>query len=410
MRSKLTLAFVFTTFLLSACTDYLDEFQDEYDETFTAVDKFSSSDDDVSSSSATDKKSSSSQKEKSSSSEKKIESSSSAKSSSSNKGSEPGEGSSSSEKVSSSSSQKTESSSSENISLYAGVFGTCAPQTLTVEKGTPVSWAFTWDKAAISGLGSTGVATASYKWTFDGDDAEIYPGTDNTKSPSVTYSKFGTRIASVEVSTTQHGSQTIECSPLIVSGSSITGCRCVPINIRPDVSTGDSAKWQISGCTSAANITGYIWTGATQSATGLEATAPVSSRGDKVTGVSVSVENDENTVVTVLCEDAKAIDSSIPDYIIDESGDKGSVEFSGSGEYTIIFDLESGWHGGDDTGECTFSCVALGEFSGTIGTVKISGSYHSSAKIPVSSTIGGNSVPFTLTTENGASATCKVQW
>lgn len=410
MKSKLTLAFVFTTFLLSACTDYLDEFQDEYDETFTAVDKFSSSDDDVSSSSATDKKSSSSQKEKSSSSEKKIESSSSAKSSSSNKGSEPGEGSSSSEKANSSSSQKTESSSSENISLYAGVFGTCAPQTLTVEKGTPVSWAFTWDKAAISGLGSTGVATASYKWTFDGDDAEIYPGTDNTKSPSVTYSKFGTRTASVEVLIAQYGSQTIECSSLIVKGSPITGCRCLPINIRPDVSLGESAKWQISGCTSTAKISSYTWTGATADATELVATAPVSSQGEKVTGVSVLVENDENVMLNVSCDEAKAIDSSMPNYTIDEPGNAGAIVFPGSGEYTIIFNLESGWHGGNDTGECTFSCTSIGTFSGKIGTVKLSGSYHGIAQIPVSSTIGGNSVPFTLTTENGASATCNVQW
>ena len=384
------LKLICAAFLFAACTDYLDEFKDEYDDTFAAVGDSSSSDDEVSSSEESSEESSSSKKATSSSSEKKDESSSS-------------------KKVESSSSAKDKSSSSESTPISAGIFGTCAPDNSAVEMGERVGWTFTWN-TKTSGIGSTDMAKASYKWTIDGDDAEVYPGTETTKSASVTYSKFGTRTASVEVLIAQYGSQTIECSSLIVKGSPITGCRCLPINIRPDVSLGESAKWQISGCTSTAKISSYTWTGATADATELVATAPVSSQGEKVTGVSVLVENDENVMLNVSCDEAKAIDSSMPNYTIDEPGDAGAIVFPGSGEYTIIFNLESGWHGGNDTGECTFSCVALGEFSGTIGTVKISGSYHSSAKIPVSSTIGGNSVPFTLTTENGASATCNVQW
>jgi hypothetical protein len=272
---------------LAACTDYLDEFKDEYDETFTAIEDPSSSDD-----------------EEPTSSETKAGTSSSAKLSSSDKGSEPADGSSSSGKVGS--------SSSGSEPLPEGVFGSCGPSVASVEMGSTVTWEFTWSTNA--GINTTDVGRATYSWSFPGGSPETSTG----RTSQTTYAKFGSKTAAVKV-TVGDSTQEITCSTLNVSGAPITGCQCASTNVSPDVAHGESAKWTIQGCKSSANLS-YKWTGATADANGMVATAAVSRRGDKVTGVSVTVSNTENTVVNVTCEDAKAIDSNVPELVASRVG------------------------------------------------------------------------------------------
>lgn len=206
MKSKLTLAFVIpAAFFIAACTDYLDEFKDEYDETFAAIEDPVPGDEDVSSSSET-----------------KAGTSSSAKLSSSDKGSEPADGSSSSGKVGSSSSTKGTSSSSQNTSsdsmddipLSAGVFGTCAPVRANFELDERVTWSFTWN-AKTSGLSSADIAKATLKWSMPGGTPATYDGDANDRFIETSYTTSGTKTASVSV-TAQGSTQEITCSPVMV--------------------------------------------------------------------------------------------------------------------------------------------------------------------------------------------------
>jgi hypothetical protein len=213
--------------------------------------------------------------------------------------------------------------------------------------------------------------------------------------------------------------QKIDCSPLNVNGTPISGCKCEPVNVKPDVSAHESATWKASGCTSNANITGYTWTGATADASGLVATAPVGAKGDVVSGVSFMVENDDNTKETILCEDAVAVDATLLDYVFRESGSfpENGIYFEGNIDADVVFDLPEGWH--SVGGSCTFVCKVErgsggsygdGWISGTLGTYEFSGGDFVTTQIPVSITMGGNVVAFKLNVGTNVGATCGVAW
>ncbi len=195
---------------LAACTDYLDEFKDEYDETFAAIEDPVPGDEDVSSSSET-----------------KAGTSSSAKLSSSDKGSEPVDGSSSSGKVGSSSSTKGTSSSSagssssqntssdsmDDIPLSAGVFGTCKPVRATFELDERVTWSFTWNTA--SGLTATDKAKATLNWNMPGGTPATYDGDANDCFIETSYTTSGSKTATVSV-TIGGSTQEIACTSVMV--------------------------------------------------------------------------------------------------------------------------------------------------------------------------------------------------
>lgn len=214
--------------------------------------------------------------------------------------------------VSSSSADPIVSSSSVVTPTDPTAFGTCAPAKATVELNEATTWSFTKGAGLKSAMA---ILSAEFEWTLTDGTPATASVKGNTSSGSVSYGKSGVKNASVKV-TTSEGTQTIACSPLQVNGAPITGCKCMPTNIAPDVAEGQSATWTATGCvTTGANITGYTWTGATADATGLVATAAVAAKNDIVSGVSFTVSNDDNTKVTVPCDDAKAVDGNAPDYM-----------------------------------------------------------------------------------------------
>lgn len=210
-------------------------------------------------------------------------------------------------------------------------YGTCAPKVSTIELDSSTTWIFSKGAAITNPMD---MMSAKLEWTFEGGSIPSYTVTGSTTSEAVTYKTSGDKKASVTI-TTKNGSGVVQCSPLHVNGAPITGCKCMPTNIQPDVSQGQSATWTASGCTTADGLTlSYSWKGATADATGLVATAPVTAKGDVVTGVSFTVANDDNSVETIQCDDAKAIDATKPDYLI-EAANTGIEVPAGEASITI---------------------------------------------------------------------------
>lgn len=299
--------------------------------------------------------------------------------------------------------------SSSSEPLPPGTFGTCAPASPTAELNAAVTWNFEWadpKPAANVMLGAT------FAWSFEGGT----PAVGEKRSASTKYSTSGPHTASVTV-TAGGATQTATCS-VNVNGAPITGCQCVGTNLQPDVAAGESATWKATGCTTAApaTITGYTWTGATADATGLIATAPVTAKGDVVSGVSFTVMNDDNTQKIIQCEDAVAMDATKPDYEFKDQGNTNAVKFEGNIDATVVFSLASGWHGQGDSGSCTFACQVDrggggdGKISGTLGTYEVSGGDYVTASIPVSATVGGNALAFKLDVGSNAGVSCFIAW
>lgn len=307
-----------------------------------------------------------------------------------------------------------QSSSSEDKPLTG--LGDCGPSTETVELNTPTTWKFTMGP---SFGGISAITSAQFEWTFEDGTPATSTVARSVTSGQVTYSKSGKKTATVKVSLGSTGSETIQCSKTLqVNGVPITGCKCLGDNIEPDVSKGESASWILSGCTSTgANIISYTWTGATADATGLAATAAVTAKGDEVKNVSVAVANDDNTVVTVTCPDAKAIDATKPDYLIEKDGNANGVTFEGNVDATVVFNLPSGWHGAGDSGTCTFACQVSrgqsgnGSITGTIGTAKIGpASDYVTTTINVANTVGNNPMALKIDVGSNAGVTCFVSY
>ena len=306
---------------------------------------------------------------------------------------------------SSSSTPPVQSSSSSETPLTG--LGDCAPATETVELNTPTTWKFTRGP----GLDITAISTVQFDWTFEDGTPTTSSVARSLTSGQVSYSKSGKKTATVKVSLAT-GSETITCSKTLqVNGIPITGCKCSGDNLQPDIAKGESASWILSGCTSTgANIISYTWTGATADATGQAATAAVTTKGEEVKGVSVAVANDDNTVVTVTCPDAKAINSDIPDFSISSTEDR--VTFDKSGEYSLVADLPQGWHNSDAT--CTVFCNGGNtSYSVSIDGITLSGVNYVSvqSKMQVAHTIGKYAMPVKVTLgSDNAPIECGIGW
>ena len=284
--------------------------------------------------------------------------------------------------------------SSSTVGPATSGLGTCGPTSPTVDQGAGATWKFT----IAQGTDISVTLSAKYVWTIN-EDASVKTGSSGSV-PNVTYATSGQKTASVAVSTSA-GSEVVQCSPLNVNGAAITGCACAAAKTPPDVALGESASWTVSGCKTTANIVSYTWVGATGTAE--TATAPVAAKNDVVSGVSVTVANDDNTIVNVTCPAVTAMDSRIPDYSLD---DQNTAIDLPAGESAVIMNLPSTWHNGT-TGTCTFSCSDnTGSGSGTVDGAKLTGSYHLTVSIPITSTIGGYALPVNLS----AAMSCQVGW
>ena len=298
-----------------------------------------------------------------------------------------------------------QSSSSEDKPLTG--LGDCGPSTATVELNEETTWKFTMGP---NFGGISAITSAQFEWTFEGGTPATSTVARSVTSGKVSYGKSGVKTASVKVSLGTSGSEVINCSKsLQVNGIPITGCKCTATNPSPDIAANESASWAVTGCTSTgANITSYTWTGATADATGLEATAAVTTKGQTVSGVSVAVANDDNTVVTVTCPAATAINSDIPDFSISKTDDK--VTFDKSGEFTLVADLPQGWHNSDQT--CTVACNGGNTaYSVTIDGIILAGAnYTSKTGLSVAHTTGKYPIPVKVTLGNNEPVTCNIGW
>ena len=295
-----------------------------------------------------------------------------------------------------------QSSSSEDKPLTG--LGDCGPSSETVELNTPTTWKFTMGP---SFGGISAITSAQFEWTFEGEGATPATSTvaRSVTSGQVTYSKSGKKTATVKVSLGSTGSETIQCSKTLqVNGIPITGCKCLPDNVEPDVANGENASWVLTGCTSTgANIISYTWTGATADATGLNASAPVTAKGDEVKNVSVAIANDDNTVVTATCPDAKAIDSRIPDYEIKAQQATGKISLP-AGKSQVHLNVSVGGQNCVVFCETQWTQELQGALTMTVGGQKNTGSYNVTVSLPVSS-CDDDMVDFELSAE----ATCGIQ-
>lgn len=240
--------------------------------------------------------------------------------------------------------------------------GSCYATPNPAEIGETVTWSVKWGTGVSN---ADKFSTITYNWTLTEDAT---PATSTAISATASYATRGTKAGSVSVAFSTGNKGKIDCTPMTVNGAKITGCTCTSVLLTPDVAAGESAMWKATGCTSTAAITGYVWKGATADETGLNAAAAVAEKDQEVKGVSFTVTNADERSETVTCENAKAIDSRVPDYEIKVS--QGKVSLPAAGDYTVVVSS-----GGNIT-QCRMSAQAENKTSVTINSVTVEGQYY----------------------------------
>ncbi len=286
------------------------------------------------------------------------------------------------------------SSSSVTSGSSTELTGTCAPKKTPINKGETAQWV--WTRLTPAGTGGIALQGSSlFTWTMTGSTEATATGA-GLVTPTATYAASGSYVASVTV-----GDFTAECSALQVNGAAITGT-CTPDVTTADAFKSDVITWTVAATSTGANITGYTWTGAT----GTSATATLAA-SDATVGTTVaptvSVTNDDKTVQKIPCDGVKVIDSSAPEFELKANNTEISLP---AGSSTITMNLDAGWHNGT-TGTCNFSCnETSGTLTGSVDGVALTGTYYSTASIPITSTINGYSLPVVLS----VASTCQVGW
>ena len=128
-----------------------------------------------------------------------------------------------------------------------------------------------------------------------------------------------------------------------------------------------------------------------------------------VSGVTVTVENDDSSAVIINCPAVTAINSDIPDFKIEKTEDK--VVFEKSGEFTLVADMPQGWHNSDQY--CTVSCSGGNTaYTVDIDGVVLSGSNYNSKSnaLAVAHTVGKYPIPVKVTLGNNEPLTCQIGW
>ena len=253
-------------------------------------------------------------------------------------------------------------------SVYTGPgseYGSCAPETNPINRGQGTVWKFN----KVASLDGQVMINADYAWSFDGG-ASPATSTAHAKSntETITYTTSGVKNATLTFTPRGGAAVAIQCAPLQVNGSPISGCKCAAAATSVDVALGQSPSWSISGCMSqGATITGYTWGGAGVTGSGTTAVGTVVAKGD-IAQASVIVENNDNTKITVTCPAVKAVDSNLPDYEIKVS--QGTVTLPAAGEYTVVVSS-----GGNIT-QCRMSAQSQQQASITVNSKTYRGQHY----------------------------------
>ncbi len=229
------------------------------------------------------------------------------------------------------------SSSSEAGQPVTGL-GSCAPAKTPISKGESVAWVF-----KPNGMQTTldfSQGKGSLVWTVDPAGTET-AAASGLNSPTLTFAKANEYKASV-VATVGLNSEPIQCSPLRVNGTPITGCKCDldPSSAVIDISgASKTATWTVSGCAPATETFTYTWTGATGD--GATATYSDFKAANETHAPTVKVKSSESEL-DVTCPAPQVTDSNNPEtnitmsYSTDpNSGTKTKLEAGST--YNITF-------------------------------------------------------------------------
>ena len=286
-----------------------------------------------------------------------------------------------------------EQSSSSLQIVDGGTFGTCAPATSPISKGGNVQWKFTpnmdFTGAKMDIMKLANPASASYVWTFAADAID-----DGSQTPmvsgKVTYNNSGSTTASVTV-TYEGAAYQINCEPLQVNGSAITGCKCAPVGVTGSVNFLETPDitWSVSGCTSAgANVTTYTWNGTPGEATEYTQTFDAAAASYAPT---LQVGNDDNTVIDVDCSPVKVTEGA--EFTIKTAGDQGAIKLP-AGTSLVVLAVDA-WSN-------TFFCKVersdspTGALSITVDEESFSGGDYISKALTGTQLKSGKSVSVTL--------------
>lgn len=275
-----------------------------------------------------------------------------------------------------------------------GISGTCTPSPAIAELGQQVTWTF--NKA--DNVLVIDIMAATFDWAFQGGSEPTFSGKGaSALNKTVSYNTSGSHTTTLSI----NGDTPMTCAPVQVNGAPITGCVCNVDNVSPDVAKGGVATWAVTGCLTTANISGYSWAG-TPAAPTTTFAHTFAAKGETFTP-TLSVYNDDNTVQPVTCPAATAIDANIPDYKLE---DQNTAIILPAGVSTVVMNLPQDWHN-TTIGTCSFSCsCATGSCTATVDGVPLTGAYHMTGSIPITSTINGYGLPVEL----GQEMSCQVGW
>ena len=278
-------------------------------------------------------------------------------------------------------SQATASSSSA-IPVDPNAWGTCAAATTTnsIKKGASVQWKVSFDNTTVS---PSIMTSGSFSWTFQDGTPATATVQKSVSSPSVSYSTSGEKGASVVVSFNGQ-TNTIQCTPLNVTGAEVSGCKCTPSATQVDVAAQQPVTWTVAGCTSTETTFSYVWSDGLVGTTSAAGTL-----GAKGTyAPTVTVKNADNGMMTVQCGAVTAIDSNNPDYVIKATGTAGQIDLP-AGKVTVMVEVQSAYNN-------KVVCNAQGQISGTVNGVALNAPYYATAEMPAGTIKKGAQLVFEL--------------
>ena len=222
--------------------------------------------------------------------------------------------------------------SSSSVVIDANLAGTCAPDSTkaTIDVGGSTTWVYSRGDA----VQATQLLRATFAWEFEGGTPATAneTGAGGTRQ-NVTYTTSGQHGAKLTL-TIGASHYPITCSPVQVNGAKITGCKCSALKKLPDIAYGEMGTWSVTGCSSTGHqITGYEWP-AGFTGDGAAATFTFTAKKQSQAPI-VKVANDDNTVVSVQCEEVTAVDGNDPDYVID--GTPSGTFTVGPGTYKMVY-------------------------------------------------------------------------